>query len=567
MSGISAKDDGSLAIEGDLATRTDGWTNDETDARVLGGRAVWWLLVAAAVLGVAAIAAQVIAVRVVDADFIRDHLVSEFEGSPVELSMGDISFNLFTRRIEATDVLVGSRGVAHLSAPRVVVSGIPLRKPARGAAVKLRSVVLETPMMYFHPDPVAAQSDSTARAEAAARRGPDVQGRGDAPAVLQIGRLSISNGTLLALRTGAQSGPLHVRVRDLHVDAEDLALGPSGRVTGSPTALELRTGEVEHVRLDSLMRIAFDSARISSRDASFEIHGPRYEPTVTDLEFFRRLDTRQDRVIARAPRIVARGFDLESRIRRDVVIRALAVDSVEVEVFSNKRLPSSGGMPWLPNTLAQGFEGRLQVDSVLVTNSRIEYEELPLQEAMAPGRIGFENVSVRAFGLDNAPGAPPLVIDTKSEIFGATAETHMEIPLATDTFSMHFTGRVGPFDLARMNPITIPLQGLEIQEGRMEGIRFDVRVEGPNAGGTVWSAYHDLDVQMVSRKSGEGGIFKDIKSFVANKFVLDGDNMPDAENDEESRPGQVIYFVKPTDPFFTRVWAPVRNGLMAVAKG
>jgi hypothetical protein len=101
----------------------------------------------------------------------------------------------------------------------------------------------------------------------------------------------------------------------------------------------------------------------------------------------------------------------------------------------------------------------------------------------------------------------------------------------------------------------------------MEGLRFDVRVDGANAGGTVWSAYHDLDVQMVSRKSGEGGILKDIKSFVANKFVLDGDNMPNPEKGEEARPGEVVYYVRPTDPFFTRVWAPVRNGLMAVAKG
>lgn len=173
---------------------------------------------------------------------------------------------------------------------------------------------------------------------------------------------------------------------------------------------------------------------------------------------------------------------------------------------------------------------------------------------------------MRAYGLDNAPGAPPLVIDTKFKTFGATAETHMEMPLSADTFSMHFTGRVGPFDLARLNPLTIPLQGLEIQKGRMEGLRFDVRVEGSNAGGTVWSAYHDLDVQLVSRKSGEGGLFKDIKSFVANTFVLDDDNMPDPEKGEGTRPGEVAYFVRPTDPFFTRVWAPVRDGLLAVAK-
>lgn len=528
---------------------------------------MWWLLVAAAVLGIAAIAAQAIAARVVDADFIRDRLASEFEGSPVELSLGDVSFNLFTREIDATDVIIGSRAVAHLSAPRVVVSGIPLRKPTRGKPVTLRSVVLETPMMYFHPEPEPPQSDSVAHAEADARRGPDVQGQGDAPAVLEIGRLSITDGTLLALRTGTRSGPLHVRVRGLQVEAENLGLGPSGRITGSPSSLELRTGEFEHIRLDSLMRIAFDSARISSREASFEIHGPRYEPTVTDAEFFGRLDTRQDRVIARAPHIVARGFDLESRIQRDVVIRALAVDSVDVEVFSNKRLPPGGGMPWLPNTLAQGFDGRLQLDSVIVTNGRIEYQELPLQEAMAPGRIAFEDVELLAHGLNNAPGAPPLVIDTQFRTFGATAETHMEIPLATDTFSMHFTGKVGALDLTRLNPLTIPLQGMEIQKGRMEGLRFDIRVDGATAGGTVWSAYHDLDVQVVSRKSGEGGILKDIKSFVANKFMLDSDNMPDAEKGEEARPGEVVYYVGPNDPFFTRVWAPLRNGLMTVAKG
>ena len=62
-------------------------------------------------------------------------------------------------------------------------------------------------------------------------------------------------------------------------------------------------------------------------------------------------------------------------------------------------------------------------------------------------------------------------------------------------------------------------------------------MDGRTAGGTVWAAYRDLDVQMVDRKTGEGGVFDDIKSFVTNTFVLRGDNMPGDGEDDEARPG------------------------------
>ena len=127
-------------------------------------------------------------------------------------------------------------------------------------------------------------------------------------------------------------------------------------------------------------------------------------------------------------------------------------------------------------------------------------------------------------------------------------------------------GRVGAMSLSRLNSLTVPLQGVEIQDGRLEGLRFDITVEGPAAGGTVWVAYRDLDVQIVDSRTGEGGLLDDIKSFVANTFALRDENLPETDGEDGAEPGVVEYYVRPADPFFTRVWAPIRSGLMGVAK-
>jgi len=181
------------------------------------------------------------------------------------------------------------------------------------------------------------------------------------------------------------------------------------------------------------------------------------------------------------------------------------------------------------------------------------------------GTIAFDDIEGLVTGISNAGGVPPLVVDATLRLFGAPADIRIEIPLG-DHFAMRTRGRVGAVDLTRLNSLTIPLEGLEIQDGRLEGLRYDVTVDGLMAGGTVWAAYRDLDVQMVDSRTGDGGLIADIKSFVANTFVLRGDNLPGTAEEGGVQPGPVEHVLEADDPFFTRLWAPIRSGLKSVTK-
>lgn len=513
-----------------------------------------WVVAVLGSLGVAALAAQLVAVRVVDDDFVRERLAAEFGGEAVDVSIGEARFSLLARRVEVSDLVVSHAGRVTFVADRIVASGLPLFGHAPGQLIEIGGLDVERPLLYFHPR----------RDSAGDRQEP---GDRDIDEALRVGDLTIERGTALAWRPGEAEGPRLVLVRDFEVEGREVTFDRSARLSGSRSGVSWRTGRFRRVRSDGLAQVVADSMRAAGVDSTFALFGLRFEPTASDAEFFDRLDDREDRIRALLPRVEARGFDFDLWPRGGLAARAIQIDSFDIDVLTNRRIPSTDGAsgPWLPHELVRSFDGRLDVDS-LIARGRIEYRDLPEREVTGAGSITFDDVVGRISGISNASGAPPMVLDATLRLFGAPADVRVELPLDDDRFSMRTEGRVGAIDLTRLNSLTIPLEGLEIQGGRLEGLRYDVTVDGLMAGGTVWVAYRGLDVQMVDRESGEGGLIADVKSFVANTFVLRGDNMPEAEEEEGVQPGPVEHVLEADDPFFTRLWAPIRSGLMSVTK-
>lgn len=511
------------------------------------------MVTAAVFLTVVGLGAEVTASRIVDRSYVRDRLADELGDESVRVELGDVSFSLFRRRIEARGVVISRPGRYTLSVRRVVASGIPVFGD-RGVPV-LGSLALDRPLLFVHP------------ADGAERTGEagDDERRAGSPA-LRIGHLRITEGTLLVEPSGATARLNRVLVRDLHVEGRDVAVDAEGRLSGAPGSLAWSTGELSRTSGDGLTRIKVDSLRASASDSSFLVSGIDLAPTSSDSEFFRQLTQRRDRIRATVTSVRGRGVDLYGWMRRDVRARTIEFDSADVDVLSNRRLPPGSGDPWLPTRLIRSLAGEVRLDTVRISG-RIVYNEIPARQARDTARMEFEQLDGRITGVSSAEDAPPIVVDASMSLFEAPATIRIEIPYDSSTYRMEMSGRVGAIDLARVNSLTVPLQGIEVQDGHLAALRFDATVDGRTAGGTVWAAYRDLDVQIVDRETGEGGLFDDIKSFVTNTFVLRGDNMPGEGEADEARPGAIEYYVERDDSFFTRVWAPIRSGLMAVARG
>lgn len=512
-----------------------------------------WIFAVLGLLAVAGLAAELIAVRFVDDDFVRERLAAEFGEEAVEVSIGEVTFSLFARRVEISEPVVSRADRVTFAADRIVAAGLPLFGRTRGQPIDIRRLEIVRPLLYIHP-----RRDSTDAREDTGER--------DVGEALRLGNLRIRHGTALAWRPGEDQGPRLVLVRDWEVEGHDVTIDRSGRLSGSRSGVSWRTGPFRRIRSDGLTQVVSDSMRAVGADSTFTLFGLRLEPTAPDAEFFDRLDVREDRIRAVLRRVEARGLDFDLWPREGLVARAIQIDSFDVDVLTNRRIPKAGGpsYPWLPHELVRSFDRRLDVDS-LIARGRIEYRDLPDRAVTAAGAIAFDDIVALVTGISNADGRPPLVVDATLRLFGTPADIRIQIPLGDD-FAMRTRGRVGAVDLTRLNSLTIPLEGLEIQDGRLEGLRYDVTVDGLIAGGTVWAAYRDLDVQMVDRRTGEGGLIADIKSFVANTFVLRDDNMPEAGEDGGVEPGAVEHILEADDPFFTRLWAPIRSGLMSVTK-
>ncbi|MFW6084613.1 MAG: hypothetical protein ACODAA_05315 [Gemmatimonadota bacterium] len=513
-------------------------------------RALPWLVLAALVLSAAAAALEVIAARIVDADLIAGRIARELGDERGEVSVGAAAFSLFRGRVEMRDVVVVQPRRGILAADRLVLGGVPPFGRGEGRPLEIDRIMVERPFVYRSFRSLVDEGGPRDRAADSA--------------AFRVGELRIEGATVL-VRGGGTPGPRTRLVRDLDIDARGLELDRIGRIVGPPESLAWRSGRVLRVRADGLTRLTFDSTRASSRDSSLLLQGGRYGPIGSDGEFLRRLDRREDRIRARLPWIALRAVDVGALPFRKLEARAIDFDAVHLDVLTDRRIPAGPSTPWLPRELLRSFEGELRVDTARL-RGRIEYRDHPPESVPGPGRIVFDDIDAHVLGISNAPEAPSIVARATMRVFEAPAEIRLEIPTRGEEFRMSMEGRTGALDLPELNALTVPLEGIEFQDGRLEGMRFDIRVEGRTAGGTVWVAYHGLDVQIVDRRTGEGNLFDDIGSFLANTFVFRGDNMPDDGAVEAPVRGVVEYYVPSDVSFFSRVWGPIRSGLMAVAR-
>ena len=105
---------------------------------------------------------------------------------------------------------------------------------------------------------------------------------------------------------------------------------------------------------------------------------------------------------------------------------------------------------------------------------------------------------------------------------------------------------------------------MRVTEGRVDSARVDIRYRADGASGVVMVGYEGLELRQEDRNTGEQSFGQRLTSFVANTFVIRGDNRPG--DDGPPREGRVEYVRPPDASFFKQFWHAIRDGLIDVAK-
>ena len=455
-----------------------------------------------------------------------------------------------------------------MASPRLTLIVIEREAPpimGAAAVTELPDGSDETPSARELADSVIADSAATLHGAVAAGL-PHIH-------VGRVDILDVDASIVTLSREGGQAEtPLHVQGLSLTLD--DLRIDPNEPMEAD------RFLFARDVRLsfDSLdLRgakggsVALGPVAMSTRGQSLRFDHVTLRPSHTAAEYLLGLGPAGDHVQMTVGPVSVQGLQWWKLAESlDAVATTVRIDGLDIDVLGDDHRPSrpSSGPPTMPHDVMRELALGITLDTVVVSDASVTYSKRGSQSER-PGSVSFEDIQARFTNVTNDPDRAaergPTMLEAETRVFGAApASIRASIPLLGPPPTMFFFARIGAFDASALNAILPDLEGMRVTEGRVDSARVDIRYRADGASGVVMVGYEGLELRQEDRNTGEQSFGQRLTSFVANTFVIRGDNRPG--DDRPPREGRVEYVRPPDASFFKQFWHAIRDGLIDVAK-
>jgi len=328
--------------------------------------------------------------------------------------------------------------------------------------------------------------------------------------------------------------------------------------------ISIKLGSYSIPLKDGLNRISFGEAGLSSGAGEVYLKDFHLEPLYDKYSYSRKVGYQADRMDVRIrrlhlARINLRGLLAEGRLEAGL----LEVDSLVLQDYRDNRVPDRAGFrPQMPQDGLRKLKTAIRIDTILVKNGMATYQE---QVGDEPGTLCFSQIGGTFTGLtnDSILLSTRLVAELKASALlmgkGKTDAT-FRFNLWDPRNSFTFSARIGPMELAEINPMLSNLMPAKVVSGQLT--RLDVPLVYANddlSQGKLNFYYQDLSVSVVDKQQ---TCFSKLKTGVinwaANDLVI--------SNNNPSKPGKmktgVIQFNRnKQSSIFNFLWKSVLSGL------
>lgn len=540
-------------------------------------RSVTWVVVAVVS---ALVAAEFVAHRVVDADFVAGRLGRRL-GPRFEVGIDGVSFSLLRGSLEVDGLRVRrAAGTAKaggvgpdLRVARLRMRGLDRLSLLRGSGLSMSTLTADSLRLRLRAH---ALTRSETRDGALV---PPEERLGNVLPSLHVGRLSLRHADLVL---AADDGATLDSVPDLDVTLEDVRSGPDrqarrGRLLFSRD-VRLELPRWRHVSRDGLYVLEVDSLALSTGDSTARLASLRWHPTVEQAAFAERVEHRRDYIDLSLSGLGLRHVDFGRLVSRHAFMAGhLGIDSARLAVWDDKNLSagadtSSAGSPleWV-----EGLGVPLALDTGRVAAATLVYAETP-PGGKVRGSVRFDRGEARLLNLSNgsarallragpgdaAAASGRAVLDVRGELLGrGRLRARLTTDLSGDSLSARLAGGLGSMPATALDSATTPLAGIRVTGGTIDTAAFDLRLEGRRASGRVRVLYRDLGLRRADDGQGPPGLLDRIGTAVLNRRVWHANPEP---ADHDPRVGTVDRTRGRGETFFAYVWKSLRSGLLDV---
>lgn len=313
----------------------------------------------------------------------------------------------------------------------------------------------------------------------------------------------------------------HILVDSTHKGQTRLFNADDITITLGAFSLPLRNG---------MNKLSFGEIGLSTASSELYINDFHLEPLYNKHDYTRKLGFQTDWADVTVRRLALRRIDLRSLLSEGKFIVGLVeIDSAILNDYRDKRIALKPGFkPPMPQDLLRKLKTYFRIDTVLLKNGRINYEE---QTGEVPGTLFLDKVTVSLTGLtnDSVLLKAGLVSDVKGTLYlmgtgKIDAALHFKLADLRNAFS--FSAQLGPFDLVEINPMVSNLMAVKVVSGKVNKVILPlVNANDDVAQGTMQLYYNNLIIDVIDKKQTTWGKIKTgVIGWVANDLVINDDN-------------------------------------------
>jgi len=313
-------------------------------------------------------------------------------------------------------------------------------------------------------------------------------------------------------------------------------------------ALKFGVGEVTFRNEGGFYDVDLGEIALDVADNSLKLNHVKLTPKYSKAQFGKKFKKQTDRFEAKIGSLEIRGLDLKRLINTGgIELHAIKIDSLALGIYRDKNDPFDfNNFPKFPWQGLANLKTYLQIDSIVVSNSSILYEELAEGRPEA-GKVPLGKVRIWLCNVSNdslyIARHGPMTCRFEAKAFNkGDLLLNLEIPADLSSSEFGFSGRIGPMDMRAFNSITELNVLVNIEKGYLDSLIFSATANNEFAHGRFLMVYDSLKINVLAKnneKSKSQGF--GILSWIGNQVVK---SFNPALNKPDNKPDEALIFVE-----------------------
>lgn len=516
-------------------------------------------------------------------DYVGDYLKDRVRTSSdnvYSLNFDDLDLNLFSgsASINNLQLTADTTAFSQTTSPQpkppqtlikgtvgeVEISGINLLAATLGKKLSIGRISIRRPHLTFIRNPRKIQADSSRFSSLDSTIYAAISGRYQS---LEIDEVTLYNGTTLLIESSDTLSVLH----DLNLNLNDIEIDSSSAHSGRlflTDDFSFETGELRMQSSNKLNTYTLDRLSVSSEDQSVAVDSLLIKPRYPKLVFSRQLGHQKDRIDLTVPEIRIHGIDFEKLVdSTQFYAQKAEINQARFEDFLYKSLPDPKEKKPLPFITFRDLDQPIKIDTLRINNSFISYSEY-INKVPQAGTVTFEELNASFYNISNYPediaSGLTTTLDIQTRAFGAGLLTlHMEFPMDTQNGFHSIKGNLSRMSLSQFNKMMKYVAFVQFDEGTVHSLEFDMRLNRDRSNGDLIMDYENMKISILDATTMEQeGILANIKTFIANKFVIDENEAPN----EVTKAGRVSFERIEQKSIFNYWWKSLLSGIKDAVK-